>query len=160
MLDFIKKNNETDFIEVMENALKRAEINYSYKDINTVRMFILVFTANNLPHIELKMIVEPDGDMTDRICLAKNVDINKQSKILLLLNKLNEQYRFAKFVLDKDNDLYIYRDDRLQCSSNDWCDRMLANAAMLVRIADESAPEIMMLVWGDISDEIEQNKDI
>ena len=153
MLEQIKNNNETDFIAAMENALKRAEINYSFKDIDGVRMFILVFNTGNLPYIELKMIVEPDGDVTDRICLAKRVETNKHIKILFLLNNLNERYKFAKFVLDKDKDLYIYRDDRLQDSSNEWCDRMFANAAMLVRIADESSPEIMKLVWSDMSDE-------
>lgn len=75
--------------------MKRAEINYSFKDIDSVRMFILVFNTDNLPYIQLKMIVEPDGDVTDRICLAKRMETNKHTQILVLLNNLNERYKFA-----------------------------------------------------------------
>lgn len=156
MVELIKRrNNETDFIAVMENALKRAEINYNYKDIDNVRIFFLAFTANRLLHIELKLIVEPNGDVMDCICIAKNIEKNKQLKVLSLLNQLNGRYRFAKFVLDDDNDLCIYREDKLQDTSDDWCDRMISYVATLIKIADESSPEILKLVWSDNSDETE-----
>ena len=81
MVELIKRrNNETDFIAAMENALKRAEINYNYKDIDNVRIFFLAFTANRLLHIELKLIVEPNGDVMDCICIAKNIEKKQTAK--------------------------------------------------------------------------------
>ena len=58
-------------------------------------------------------------------------------------------------MLDDDNDLCIYREDKLQDTSDDWCDRMISYVATLIKIADESSPEILKLVWSDNSDETE-----
>lgn len=70
----------------------------------------------------------------------------------MLINQMNGRYRFAKFLLDKNNDLYIYREDRLQSSSDECCDRMLSDIEVLMMIVDDSLPDIMRLTWGDSLD--------
>lgn len=145
---------DNDYKVSIEKALNRAGMSYSYVDNDNIRVFDLVFDTNYIPQIELRLFVESDGSISDRICLAKNIDPNKQTGMLLLINQMNERYRFAKFVLDKNNDLYIYREDRLQSSSDECCDKILSDIELLMKIVDDSLPDIMRLTWGDSLDEV------
>ncbi len=113
-------------------------IKYEARDEHVVRV---VYGGDNLNTIPLYVIFDKDGDP---IISVKCWDIakfkGKEEKALVVCNRLNSEYRWIKFYLDKDGDIVADCDayvDELTCGEE--CLNLVRRA---VSIIDDAYPSI------------------
>lgn len=86
-----------------------------------------------------------DNDVAVRVFGLTNVDDAQRAKVLPFLNEMNAQYRFIRFVLDKDNDVNIEYDYLVDCPDPAASARELI--IRIVRIIDDVYPQLMRAIW-------------
>lgn len=86
-----------------------------------------------------------DNDVAVRVFEFLSLEEDQVPRILPALNRLNNKYRFFKFVCDDENDINIEYDFTI------GTDNPAASAkeivVRLVRIIDEAYPELMRALW-------------
>ena len=124
--------------------LDKQGLKYQQKDDHLIR---LGFNADNLT-VELFLLFDEDNDkyVTIRSYSIGNFPKNGRAKALLVCNEMNLKYKWAKFSLDKDNDIAVQADAMVEIYSvgeyvTELCHR-------LVNIIDDAYPVFMRARWG------------
>ncbi|MCQ2437636.1 MAG: YbjN domain-containing protein [Clostridia bacterium] len=124
--------------------MDRVGIKYTDSGEDRVRV---VYNAENLKSITVNVLFDKDGEdmVAFRAWGIVKVPENKYGAAVLACNKLNTQYRWVKFVVDKDNDLNCEMDAYVDIESvGSECKRCVSR---IVNISDEAYPEIMKAIW-------------
>ena len=87
-----------------------------------------------------------DGKYVSMYTLFENVPKDRLSQLCVVCNKLNADYKWFKFYVDKDNDLMI-QDDAILTSESaaDECFELLSRR---VNVLEDVKPAIMEAVFG------------
>lgn len=88
---------------------------------------------------------DDDNDVAVRVYSLLSLDEEQSARILPVINKLNNDYRYVKFVLDKDNDVNIEYDYPMACSNPAESVREIV--IRIVKIIDDTYPELMRAMW-------------
>ena len=88
---------------------------------------------------------DDDNDVAVRVFELISVEESRQSKILPVINELNSDYRFFKFILDKDGDVNVEYDYFLDCPNPAASARELV--IRISNIVDEAYPKLMRALW-------------
>lgn len=127
------------------NYFQGQGIKYQEVQENAIRMR---FDADNAGAVELVIFFDDSGDRHIHFLspgIAKVSD-DKFVPALMVANKLNGQYRWAKFSISDENRFDCEADAILD--ENSCGDECLELVIKLVKIVDNSYPEIMKVVWG------------
>lgn len=130
--------------------LERDDVKYRYigeTDSGKDRMSV-AFGGENMSDISVNFVFSEDNeDVALRIFDIVKVPENKTSKMLTVINNLNNQYRFAKFCFDtNDSTIQLEMDVPIrQGSIGPVCVEIMLRA---VRICDKCYPELMKALWG------------
>ena len=85
------------------------------------------------------------NDVAVRVFGLLTVEDSHRDKILPVINKLNNKYRYIKFVLDDDGDVNLEYDFTLRCPDPTVSAEEIV--IRMVKIVDESYPELMRAMW-------------
>ena len=89
---------------------------------------------------------DDDNDVSVRAYAIVSVDSAKRSKVLEAINTVNDKYRYAKFVIDEDNDINVEYDFPVRSNNVEKCASEILSR--FVNIIDEAYPVIMRAVFG------------
>ncbi|MBO4400292.1 MAG: YbjN domain-containing protein [Selenomonadaceae bacterium] len=142
-----------NYAEIVEKYFTDNDWNFTAKKIDDDIFFSLPLGAKNLPGLDVKLIVDTDGDCKIRCYLAKGVADKKRDEMLEVLNSLNTKYRYVTLSLDTDNDVLASYDFRI-FGDAETADRQVGAMIFIVsRIMDKCVPKIMRVIWNDDEDE-------
>lgn len=142
-----------NYAEVVEKYFTDNDWNFTFKQIDDEFFFSLPLGAKNLPGLDVKLIVDTDGDCKIRCYLAKGVAENKRVEMLDTLNALNTKYRYVTLSMDSDNDVLASYDFRI-FGDEETANRQVGAMIFIVsRIMDKCVPKIMRVIWSGDEDE-------
>lgn len=127
--------------------LEAKGIKYTVEETDKVSYVDVKYSCDNAPSITVTFFSsDDDNDVAVRaVRLVKGVPANKTAAVLKVINDLHARFRYAKFVLDKDNDVNMEYDIPLRTTNvgavaKEICSRM-------VDIGDDAYPELMKAIW-------------
>lgn len=142
-----------NYAEIIKNSFEQNDWNFTFKQIDDEIFFSLPLGAKNLPGLDVKLIVDTDGDCKIRCYLAKGVAENKRVEMLDTLNALNTKYRYVTLSMDSDNDVLASYDFRI-FGDEETANRQVGAMIFIVsRIMDKCVPKIMRIIWSGDEDE-------
>ena len=150
--------NHIETCKAIENGLNKLGVKYAVSESDSVRIISIKSRAKNVPFLELLMIVDNEGEIAERIVLAREIPVGLREQTLHVLNGANVQYKLAKFVLDEDGDVYLYREDSIGHPNDEWGEPMAVTGLRLLHIADSLMPEIMKIKWSSINESITEEE--
>jgi len=134
--------------QVLENAdAADAKLKVFTEESETSSMVWLQFGIKNGGSYRIRFISrDDDNDVAVRVFGLISVDSEEQkAKVLPVLNRLNNEYRFIKFVMDKDGDVNLEYDYMADCP--DPSASALEAVLRIVKMVDDTYPELMRAMW-------------
>ena len=125
-----------------------------YMDANGIKytdlrehLIKVVYNGDNLRSIPVYVVFDDDGDNFVQFrCWEVAHFKNKEAKALVACNELNNTYRWVKFYLDKDADIVVECDARVDMAT---CgEECLFMVRRVVNITDDAYPVIGKYLWG------------
>lgn len=102
----------------------------------------LKFSVENGQSYTIRFISNDDeNDVAVRIFSLLYAEESQQAAVLPVLNRLNNRYRFVKFVLDEDGDINVEYDYAVNCPDPAASAKELVSR--IVSIVNDSYPEIL-----------------
>lgn len=89
--------------------------------------------------------LDEDNDVAVRTSSILRVKEHQVKTILPVINRLNSQYRFAKFVLDDDLDVIVQYDLPLRGNNVGEC--ALEMAVCFVKVIQQTYADLMRTIW-------------
>ena len=146
-METINKDNQQDFFGAIKDYLETMGVKYDLQREKDQAIITIRMNTKNVPVLELLMLVNSNGEVTERINIFKGV--KDLDSVFPMINRLNERYKLAKFVLDDDHDIMIYREEGAASEATvGWAKSIVLTAYRLFYIADDSLNEIMSVMWG------------
>lgn len=132
-------NNNINYIQTVEETLKKADMNYHIRERDESTVIIIPFRAENLPAVNVSMRVEKDGDVKLSVFPIRKVADRFRADVLEILNEFNTRYRFTCFALDFDGDIRVDYDMVLTSEEPEELEEKLVMLLMLFSdIVDET----------------------
>lgn len=144
---------ENKYADVFEKALSEHNFEFLRKEKGDEVVFLLPMHADNAPGLNVRMIIDSNGDSKFRCYIAEDVPEKKWSTIMKVCNRLNSNYRYISLSIDEDGDV---------CSAYDFAifgnDEVIAEHAITMlglcsHITDKCIPDIMKSLWIEDSGE-------
>ena len=136
----------------MLDCFERKGMKYS-PDIDTTKagkdVVTVTYTGDNKDTIRFKIFVDPDEDnVAIRVwTIAKTLDADQAAAVTLLLNDLNNNYRWYRWYLDDDREVTASVDAGITAdTSGDVAYELVQRG---VDIIDENYPKVMKALWSD-----------
>ena len=130
--------------QIFMQQLNEKRIAFSDFNETTVR---IVYSGNNLKTIPVYISFDKDDECNcELFCFDIANFSEKVGEGLVLCNQLNEEYRWVRFYLDDDEDLFVASDGDF--SANFVCDDNLVNIQRLVNAIDLAYPAICEELYG------------
>lgn len=141
------KKEKINFAEVVAQELKGLNLPFTSKIRNDDTIFTLPMPADNAPGINIKLIIDEDGDCKLRSYLASNVPKAKWPAMYPVLNGLNAKYRYICLSMDKDGDICAAYDFSVCANGESVFAQIIAMLFLYTDIADKCIPDIMQTLW-------------
>lgn len=107
----------------------------------------VIYSSENIPSIRMRFFFDQDcRDVAIRVFDLVKVPEAKLDVLLKAVNAVNRRFRFAKFVLDTDDNSIQAELDAV-FRSHDVGDICLELMARCVNICDEAYPDLMKALW-------------
>lgn len=136
----------------MLDFFERQGMKYS-PDIETLKsgkdVVKVTYTGANKEIIRFNIFVDPDEDnVAIRVwTIAKTLDANQAAAVTLLLNDLNNNYRWYRWYLDDDREVTASVDAVITADTiGDVAYELVQRG---VDIIDENYPKVMKAMWSD-----------
>lgn len=142
--DFIENIN---YAHVFKNKLKEMGFHFSTYSSDNETIFGVPMPADNAPGIQVKLMIDEQGDSKIRCYLASDVDSSRQSAVMTVLNSLNERYRFTCLSLDDDGDICASYDFILVGDDEAISEHLTSILFLFTDICDKCIPPIMQTIW-------------
>lgn len=136
-----------NFASVLSRGLTEHNMSYASKDLGEDTIFTLPMSTDNAPGINVKLIIDEDGDCKLRSYLAHNIPNGKRPAMYAALNALNAKYRYICFSIDKDGDICASYDFIIQEDAETIFDQVMTMLFLYTDIADKCIPDIMQTLW-------------
>ena len=136
----------------MLDFFERQGMKYS-PDIETLKsgkdVVTVTYTGDNKDTIRFKIFVDPDEDnVAIRVwTIAKTLDADQAAAVTLLLNDLNNNYRWYRWYLDDDREVTAAVDAVITADTIGAIVYELVQRG--VNIIDENYPKVMKALWSD-----------
>lgn len=145
-----------NYAEVLLEELNKHDLSYTSKKRDDEIIFTFPMSVDNAPGINVKLIIDEDGDCKLRSYLASNVPKSKWPAMYPVINKLNAEYRFVCLSLDKEGDICCSYDFTILAGATSVFAHVVAMLYLYTDIADNCIPEIMQTLWTK-SEEVNTN---
>ena len=136
----------------MLDFFERKGMKYS-PDIDTTKagkdVVTVTYTGDNKDTIRFKIFVDPDEDnVAIRVwTIAKTTNAHQAAAVSLVLNDLNNNYRWYRWYLDDDREVTAAVDAVITADTIGAIAYELVQRG--VNIIDENYPKVMKALWSD-----------
>ncbi len=141
------KKKKINYAEVLTQELKEHNFSFTSKVRGDETIFTLPMSADNAPGINVKLIVDEDGDCKLRSYLAGHVPEVKRAAILPVINNLHTKYRYICLSIDRDGDVCAAYDFSVYAGTVSVFEQVIAMVFLYSDIADKCIPDIMRAIW-------------
>jgi len=135
--------------KLIEKAFNEQELKFKVEETENSSYVVAGFTVEKGPSLRALFISrDDDNDVTMRVYrVCSDVDADARPKMLEALNKLNSEYKYLKFVLDKDGDVNV-EFEFLVRMSDDCLGACCAEVFIrTMKILDDAYPVLMKAMW-------------
>ncbi len=151
LIQAILKGEQTMIYQATQAIADRfEEENYKFRiseEENTSRVIAGVTCDNTTIDIHF-ISSDDDNDVSVRVFRLVRFPEDKLDTILRVVNALNRQFRFARFIVDEeDRSVDIHHD--IQSCTQDVGEAAVEMFCRLPNIADDAFPQLMKAIWGN-----------
>ncbi len=136
-----------DYSDAIIDALEESGLSYQLHEFEDNVVFSFLVGSSHLPSLNVKLRVSDDGIAKIWCCISRNVNQDKRIQILEILNNFNSQYRYVRFALDEDNDIYASYYFNMFGEKEEAVKHALAMLLLISKLADMCVPEILKAIW-------------
>lgn len=135
--------------KLLAQAMEEKGITHAIDEHDAGSIIIVGFSVENGPLVRVRFIsFDDENDIAIRLIgLVNNVSEEKVPKMLEVLNECNREFRYLKFILDKDRDVDVEYD--IPKTSLD--DSVGVEACEIfirtMSIVDKVYPKLMKVIW-------------
>ena len=127
--------------EAFTTVLEAKGLHYNVRENGSDTIVSLVLDNRNT----LVIFGGDVGDHVQLVTVLERVPEEKFVDVVLICNQLNNRYRYAKFAVDRDNDVVIRADAILDsASAGEKCFELLIRKLKIIR---EARPDIMRCIY-------------
>lgn len=133
-------------IQEITKAFDKVEIRYRVDRKGNQEVLVTDISTKVASYKILFVKTDDTGnDVGIRIIGLASYPKEKWMDVYRLINRLQEKYRFAKFILDEDGDMMVNYDFPVSCEEIGKC--AVEMVLTLVKVLDEVYPELKRLQW-------------
>ena len=135
--------------KLIKQEMDKQGLKYSIEEFDNSSVVFAGFGIEKGANIRVQFVSQDnDNDVAIRLYgLVNNVGTDKLDKVLRVINECNMNYRYVKFVLDKDRDINIEYDIPMKASDATVGAEACEVFIRIMKIADECYPKIMSALW-------------
>jgi len=127
-------------------AFDEAGLKYSIIEPGGSSAVKAVFGGDNYDSATVHYISsDDDNDVKVVILSFVKVPASKREKVIMVLNDMNNKYRYLKFVMSEDNDVRVEYDFPLKITNPG--DVAVEILIRMMKILDDVYPELMKAIW-------------
>lgn len=135
--------------QLIKNAFDNSNIKSEIQEADNLSAVVLGFSGNNYKGIRMLFVSDGNGnDVTIRTDEFAQFPKNKMPAGIMLMNALNQKYRYVKFLINMTTGgVCLQYDIPLRVDDNNLgpvaCEILLRTSNLL----DDAYPEIMKSIW-------------
>ena len=149
-------DEEFDYPQVLEKIFNERDLHFSIKQAGEKTIFRLPMSAKNCPGLNVHFQVSGRGDAQLRAYLAEDIKKSKRDEMAIVINHLNNHYRYITLSIDSDGDIAATYDFTFFSEDEDVITKQVLTMLYLVSdIMDKCIPKIMKAIWSSDNDEDE-----
>ena len=141
--------NSIDYKKIIEDTMTENNMSFQVEHNEDHTLFNCPMSSNRSPGFNLRVRVSDDGGAKIWTYLLSNINEEKFIPMLKTLNKLNDNYRFIKLSIDKDNDVCAEYDFFLFGEEDIIGDQFMSILYLFSDIVDTCLPDILKTVWNE-----------
>lgn len=133
--------------KVFNSFLASKEVKPDVNETEDDTRFTLHYNLKGGPNVRIVCIFDEDDTMVRLYFFdyINSVDESKKAKIYEVINKINLEYTYVKFVIDDDNDVYA---SYFVTVNNNFDSQIIFNLMLTIsEIMEEKYPAFMKVVW-------------
>lgn len=135
--------------KLIKQEMDRQGMKYSVEEFDDCSILFAGFGIDNGPNVRVQFVsTDNDNDVGIRLFgMVNNVAESKVDRMIRVINECNNQYRYVKFVLDKDRDVNIEYDIPLRSGDTTVGAEACEIFVRIMKIADDAYPKFMKVIW-------------
>ena len=135
--------------KLIKQEMDRQGMKYSVEEFDDRSILFAGFGIDNGPSVRVQFVsTDNDNDVGIRLFgMVNNVAESKVDRMIRVINECNNQYRYVKFVLDKDRDVNIEYDIPLRSGDTTVGAEACEIFVRIMKIADDAYPKFMKVIW-------------
>lgn len=135
--------------KLIKQEMDRQGMKYSVEEFDDRSILFAGFGIDNGPNVRVQFVsTDNDNDVGIRLFgMVNNVAESKVDRMIRVINECNNQYRYVKFVLDKDRDVNIEYDIPLRSGDTTVGAEACEIFVRIMKIADDAYPKFMKVIW-------------
>lgn len=135
--------------KLIKQEMDRQGMKYSVEEFDDRSILFAGFGIDNGPNVRVQFVsTDNDNDVGIRLFgMVNNVAESKVDRMIRVINECNNQYRYVKFVLDKDRDVIIEYDIPLRSGDTTVGAEACEIFVRIMKIADDAYPKFMKVIW-------------
>ena len=135
--------------KIIKNAFDNANIKSDIREIETLSAVTLGFSGSNYKGIQIHFVSGGDGnDVTIRTDEFAQFPKNKMPAGIMLMNALNQKYRYVKFFMNMSTGgVCLQYDIPLSVDDNNLGHVSSEILLRISKLLEDAYPEIMKAIW-------------
>lgn len=146
----VSKNDMYEATQCIVKKFDELDFKYEFEKYDDADTLTLRFNTDTIPLVEIILVITEDFDCVIYSPNIANVNEEKLTEMLKMLNKLNAKYRYVKFYLD-NNSVTVETGILGLPDSPDFDGAYVGDIAATVEghigIIEEVYPKIMETIW-------------
>ncbi|MBR4320762.1 MAG: YbjN domain-containing protein [Oscillospiraceae bacterium] len=153
------KRESMNYAEKVKRFLNQLDLDFNiHEEDDDTAVFLFPMPAKTGSSFHIRLRIDRKGDSKFWCFLAHGVKEVKKNAMLQTLNTLNDQYRFLRFSLDKDNDICADYDFILFGDGKNAGEQVITLLMLMTEIMDTCTEAIMKTMWSrPVPETSEQN---
>lgn len=138
-----------NYADIIEENFKEIEFNYLRREKEDEVIFMFPMHADNAPGLNVKLIVDTNGDCKFICYVTENVSHNMRRSVAYACNQLNTKYRYIVWSIDEDGDVCATYDFALFGNEEVIAGYVLSILFLCADVTDKGIPTIMKEIWNE-----------
>ena len=142
---------EVKYADVVEAKLSDNDFDFMRKDRGDTAIFFLPMHADNAPGLNIRLIIDENGDSQFRCYIAENVPEKKRADVIDECNHVNSEFRYISLSVDDDGDVCATYDFAIFGDEEVTAEHAISMIFLCADITDKCIPCIMKRLWREES---------
>lgn len=147
---------KTEYADIVEAKLKDIGFHFMRTERDGENVFFLPMDAENAPGLNVRLIIDKNGDSKYRCYIADKVPVRKRKAMVEECNRLNTRYRYISLHVDDDGGVCASYDFAIFGDEEVIAEHALSMLCLCSEITDTCIPHIMKTLWSKEEQEPEQ----